>query len=104
MAFVNKFSLRFFFRRKDGEAVKSIKSIKDRVTEKRSDTTATLIVAHSNEDDAGNYSCVAIVKQTEITNATVRAVCKYYFYVKSICYLKKISCQILTLKICKWNI
>lgn len=73
-----KLIMEFFYRKKDGEAVKSIKSLKDRIAEQKNDATVTLVVSHSNEEDTGNYSCVVVVKQTEITNATIRAVCKYF--------------------------
>lgn len=77
----------FGFRKKDGVAIKSVNSVVGRVSENRKDGVATLVIQHSTEDDAGNYTCVALVKQTEITNATVRVACKYFkfgkFYNKS---------------------
>lgn len=58
-------------------AISSVKALAGRISEQKKDGLATLVIDHSVEDDAGSYSCVTIVKQTEITNATIRAVCKY---------------------------
>lgn len=71
-----KFVFFFFCRKKDGVAIKSIKSLAGRTSEESKDGISSLVISHSTEQDAGNYTCIAFVKQTEITNATVRVVCK----------------------------
>lgn len=67
----------FFFRKKDDVAIKSIKSLLGRVSENTNNGVATLIIEHSTEEDAGNYTCTALIKQTEIMSKTIQAVCKY---------------------------
>lgn len=77
-AILTSFFLFFSFRRKDDKFVNEVDSLKGRATTKKKDDVYSLTIEHSIEDDAGNYSCIAFNKSTNVKEASIQAVCKYF--------------------------